>query len=174
MARSIRPHRCISQAASCRARSHDLRSSGPPQRHAVGDGVRRPLFRIFPLPTGRRRPRNARALERTPALWGNRAFYDEGADLVQMPRFECFRDAESYLPPVTFAHELTHNADIGITITGPKMRAAWRGILGASASATKAMPAKNWAPNWGSVPVGRSRHRARSARGPRHLHFPLA
>ena len=37
---------------------------------------------------------------------GNRAFYAEGADYVQMPPFETFRDAESYT--ATLAHELTH------------------------------------------------------------------
>jgi len=37
---------------------------------------------------------------------GNRAYYAEGADLVQMPPFECFRDAERYA--ATLAHELTH------------------------------------------------------------------
>jgi antirestriction protein ArdC len=37
---------------------------------------------------------------------GNRAYYAEGADFVQMPPFECFRDAESYA--ATLAHELTH------------------------------------------------------------------
>jgi antirestriction protein ArdC len=37
---------------------------------------------------------------------GNRAYYAEGADIVQMPPFESFRDAESYA--ATLAHELTH------------------------------------------------------------------
>lgn len=37
---------------------------------------------------------------------GTRAFYAEGADIVQMPPFETFRDAESYA--ATLAHELTH------------------------------------------------------------------
>jgi len=37
---------------------------------------------------------------------GNRAFYAEGPDFVQMPPFETFRDAESYA--ATLAHELTH------------------------------------------------------------------
>jgi antirestriction protein ArdC len=37
---------------------------------------------------------------------GNRAYYAEGADYVQMPPFETFRDAESYA--ATLAHELTH------------------------------------------------------------------
>ena len=37
---------------------------------------------------------------------GNRAYYAEGADFVQMPPFETFRDAESYA--ATLAHELTH------------------------------------------------------------------
>jgi antirestriction protein ArdC len=37
---------------------------------------------------------------------GNRAYYAEGADFVQMPLFETFRDAESYA--ATLAHELTH------------------------------------------------------------------
>jgi antirestriction protein ArdC len=37
---------------------------------------------------------------------GNRAFYAQGPDYVQMPPFECFRDAESYY--ATLAHEMTH------------------------------------------------------------------
>jgi antirestriction protein ArdC len=37
---------------------------------------------------------------------GNRAFYSEGDDRVQMPPFETFRDPESYY--ATLAHELTH------------------------------------------------------------------
>ena len=37
---------------------------------------------------------------------GTRAYYAEGADFVQMPPFETFRDAESYA--ATLAHELTH------------------------------------------------------------------
>jgi antirestriction protein ArdC len=41
-------------------------------------------------------------------IWhgGVRAYYAEGADFVQMPPFETFRDAESYA--ATLAHELTH------------------------------------------------------------------
>ena len=37
---------------------------------------------------------------------GTRAYYAEGADYVQMPPFETFRDAESHA--ATLAHELTH------------------------------------------------------------------
>ncbi|WP_169979797.1 ArdC family protein [Tautonia rosea] len=37
---------------------------------------------------------------------GNRAYYSESSDHVQMPPFEAFRDAESYC--ATLAHELTH------------------------------------------------------------------
>ncbi|MGH7085660.1 MAG: ArdC family protein, partial [Acetobacteraceae bacterium] len=37
---------------------------------------------------------------------GDRAYYAEGPDIVQMPPFETFRDAESYA--ATLAHELTH------------------------------------------------------------------
>jgi antirestriction protein ArdC len=37
---------------------------------------------------------------------GNRAFYAQELDYVQMPPFEAFRDAESYY--ATMAHELTH------------------------------------------------------------------
>ncbi len=37
---------------------------------------------------------------------GTRAYYAEGADYVQLPPFETFRDAESYA--ATLAHELTH------------------------------------------------------------------
>jgi antirestriction protein ArdC len=37
---------------------------------------------------------------------GNQAFYAITGDYVQMPRFECFRDAQSHA--ATLAHELTH------------------------------------------------------------------
>jgi antirestriction protein ArdC len=37
---------------------------------------------------------------------GNQAFYAPGADLVQMPHFETFRDAASYY--ATLSHEVTH------------------------------------------------------------------
>ena len=37
---------------------------------------------------------------------GNRAFYAPGPDIIQMPPFEAFRDAESHA--ATLAHELTH------------------------------------------------------------------
>jgi len=37
---------------------------------------------------------------------GNRAYYAQELDYVQMPPFECFRDAESYYS--TLAHEMTH------------------------------------------------------------------
>ena len=37
---------------------------------------------------------------------GNRAYYAEGADLIQMPPFESFRDAESFA--ATLAHECVH------------------------------------------------------------------
>ncbi|QJW93224.1 ArdC family protein [Frigoriglobus tundricola] len=39
---------------------------------------------------------------------GNQAYYAPVPDYVQMPRFESFRDAESYCS--TLAHEMTHNA----------------------------------------------------------------
>lgn len=37
---------------------------------------------------------------------GDRAYYNIGADFVQMPPLECFTDAESYY--ATLAHEMTH------------------------------------------------------------------
>lgn len=37
---------------------------------------------------------------------GNRAYYNVSQDFIQMPPFECFRDAESYY--ATLAHEATH------------------------------------------------------------------
>jgi len=43
---------------------------------------------------------------------GTRAYYAEGADYVQMPPFETFRDAESYA--ATLAHEVTHYAGFQI------------------------------------------------------------
>lgn len=46
---------------------------------------------------------NTRAEIRT---GGNQAYYAITSDHIQMPRFECFRDAESHA--ATLAHELTH------------------------------------------------------------------
>jgi antirestriction protein ArdC len=40
---------------------------------------------------------------------GNRAFYAIGPDRIQMPPFECFRDAEAFYS--TLCHETIHNAD---------------------------------------------------------------
>jgi antirestriction protein ArdC len=37
---------------------------------------------------------------------GNQAYYAIGADIMQMPPFECFRDPESYY--AALAHEMTH------------------------------------------------------------------
>ena len=56
---------------------------------------------------------------------GNRAYYAQELDYVQMPPFEAFRDAESYYS--TLAHELTHwlvCAVLAITTAG----VAWRMI----------------------------------------------
>jgi antirestriction protein ArdC len=66
---------------------------------------------------------------------GNRAFYAIEPDYVQLPPFESFTDAESYYS--TKFHELTHNADIGITVTGLGIPHAWRGISAASAGAMR-------------------------------------
>jgi antirestriction protein ArdC len=46
------------------------------------------------------------ACKATVKHWGNRAYYAQELDYVQMPPFECFRDAESYYS--TLAHEMTH------------------------------------------------------------------
>jgi antirestriction protein ArdC len=43
---------------------------------------------------------------------GDRAYYAHGSDHVQMPPFECFRDAESFA--ATLSHELTQYADLRI------------------------------------------------------------
>jgi antirestriction protein ArdC len=45
----------------------------------------------------------------TLAHGGNRAFYRPSTDSIVLPRFETFRDAESYY--ATLAHETTQNAD---------------------------------------------------------------
>lgn len=46
------------------------------------------------------------ASKATIRLGGNRAYYAQEMDYVQMPAFESFRDAESYYS--TLAHEMTH------------------------------------------------------------------
>jgi antirestriction protein ArdC len=51
---------------------------------------------------------------------GTRAYYAEGADYIQMPPFETFRDAESYA--ATLGHEVVHNAATGIMPHGAQMR----------------------------------------------------
>jgi antirestriction protein ArdC len=43
---------------------------------------------------------------------GTMACYNVSQDFVTMPPFEAFRDSESYY--ATLAHEVTHNAEIGI------------------------------------------------------------
>jgi antirestriction protein ArdC len=43
---------------------------------------------------------------------GNRAYYSQDGDRIQMPPVEAFRDAESFYS--TLAHETAHNADSGI------------------------------------------------------------
>jgi antirestriction protein ArdC len=66
---------------------------------------------------------------------GNRAFYRPSTDSIVLPRFEAFRDAESYY--ATLAHETTHwtahesrlARDFGTTRSGPKAtqsKNSWR------------------------------------------------
>lgn len=50
---------------------------------------------------------------------GRQAFYQPSSDTVQMPKFEAFRDAESYY--AVLGHEITHNADIQIMPINPWM-----------------------------------------------------
>jgi antirestriction protein ArdC len=64
---------------------------------------------------------------------GNMAYYSAGTDHVQMPPFECFRDAESYY--ATLAHEMTH------WTKHPKRLDR---ILAASVSAIRDTLSKNW------------------------------
>ena len=51
---------------------------------------------------------------------GNQAYYSITDDYVQMPPFECFRDAESYY--ATLLHELTH-LDAACLAARPRIRA---------------------------------------------------
>ena len=68
---------------------------------------------------------------------GNRAYYAQEVDYVQMPPFESFRDAESYYS--TLAHEMTH---------WTKHPARLARDFGASSGATKATRRKNSSPSW--------------------------
>ena len=68
---------------------------------------------------------------------GNRAYYTIGADYVQMPPFEAFRDAESYY--ATLAHECTH---------WTRHRSRLDRTLGASSWAMPATRWKNWWRSW--------------------------
>ena len=54
---------------------------------------------------------------------GTRAYYAEGADYVQMPPFETFRDAESHA--ATVAHELTHWTKHGERLARDMGRVKW-------------------------------------------------
>ena len=54
---------------------------------------------------------------------GNRAFYAEGPDYVQLPPFETFRDAESHA--ATLAHELTHWIKHGTRVARDMGRVTW-------------------------------------------------
>ena len=54
---------------------------------------------------------------------GNRAYYAEGADRVQMPPFETFWDAEGYA--ATLAHELTHWTKHGTRLARDFGRSRW-------------------------------------------------
>ena len=93
---------------------------------------------------------------------GNRAYYAEGADLIQMPPCETFRDAGATPRPAR-----TNSR------TGPSMRSASRGTSGASISATKAMRVKSWLPNSdqrSSVPISASRPRCATIMRPISRH----
>ncbi len=68
---------------------------------------------------------------------GNRAYYAQELDDVQMPPFECFRDAESYYS--TLAHEMTH---------WTKHPPASPAISAASSGATTPTRRKNSLPSW--------------------------
>ncbi|MHB8267439.1 ArdC family protein [Bradyrhizobium sp.] len=66
----------------------------------------KPAPRSEPLPRIERADRFFAATKADIRHGGDRAYYAAGSDHIQMPPFECFRDAESYA--ATLAHELTH------------------------------------------------------------------
>jgi antirestriction protein ArdC len=72
----------------------------PEQYHA------KPAPRSEPLPRIEHADRFFAATKADIRHGGDRAYYAAGSDHIQMPPFECFRDAESYA--ATLAHELTH------------------------------------------------------------------
>jgi antirestriction protein ArdC len=72
----------------------------PPQYHAVAEPRLDPVKRIERADTF------LAATRADIKHGGNRAYYNIGADFVQMPPFEAFRDAESYY--AILAHECTH------------------------------------------------------------------
>ena len=83
---------------------------------------------------------------------GNRAYYAEGADLIQMPPFETFRDAESYA--ATLAHECVHWTKHEKRLARDFGRTRW---------ATKATHAKSSLPNLAqhfSRPISASRRKS--------------
>ncbi len=94
---------------------------------------------------------------------GNRAYYAEGVDLIQMPPFETFRDAESYA--ATLAHECVH-------WTKHEKRLArdfGRKRFGDEGYTREELVAERF-----GVSLGRSRHYARRARRSRRLYRVVA
>ena len=75
---------------------------------------------------------------------GNRAYYAQELDYVQMPPFEAFRDAESYY--ATLAHELTHWTKHAQRLNRDFGRKNW---------GDEGYAAKNLLPNWDRFPVCR-------------------
>jgi antirestriction protein ArdC len=68
---------------------------------------------------------------------GTQAFYSQGADYIQLPPIEAFRDAESYY--ATLAHESAHWTKHPSRLDRELGRKQW---------AMKAMPEKSWSPSW--------------------------
>jgi antirestriction protein ArdC len=68
---------------------------------------------------------------------GNRAYYAQDGDRIQIPPIEAFSDAEPSTPRSPMRRP-----------TGPSTRAASPASSAARPGAMKVMPARNWWPNW--------------------------
>jgi antirestriction protein ArdC len=78
---------------------------------------------------------------------GTRAYHAEGPDLVQMPPFKTFRDAESYA--ATLAHELTHRTNHDKRLARDIGRVKWAVKVTFARSLSRSWAQPSCAPIWG-------------------------
>jgi antirestriction protein ArdC len=69
-------------------------------------------------------------------------YYAAGRDFISMPAFEAFKDADCFY--ATSFHELGHNADIGIRVTGPAIKVASIVISQTGSASVPTRPKNSW------------------------------